>query len=116
MKHYEEQLSLFDLFPKEPKNEPEIGAFVEQRGAVICHIMRPNYIGKKVVYDCSTASRKWLRCGVLEDYIPHEGHYRSIIFVGEKQRILLDHWPGREIYEPLEWDEYPKRRSAWGKI
>ena len=101
-----EQLSIFDLLPKQ---EPEIGEYVNSHGANICHIMRPAYVGKKVIYDCSTVSHKWLRCGVLERYFKHEGHYRSVINVGERQRILLDHFPGREIFEPLKWDEYPRK-------
>jgi hypothetical protein len=36
---------------------------------------------------------------------------RSIINVGKPQRILLTHYPGREIYECLPWDAYPARRA-----
>lgn len=112
------QLSIFDLIPK-PKRpqrtEPEVGAYVEDHGAVICRIMREGYVGRKVIYDCSTVSRKWLRCGKLERYFFCHGVWRSVIDVGERQRILLDHYPGREIYEPLSWDEYPERTKAWNE-
>lgn len=103
----EEQLSLFDLLPK---REPDVGEYVESNGAVICHIMRPGYIGRKVIYDCSTRSHKWIRCGILEKYFLCHGVWRSVINVGEKQRILLDHYPGVEIFETLPWD-LSRRRS-----
>jgi len=95
--------------------EPEVGAFVPDRGAVICHIMRPHYIGQKVLFDCSTQSMKLYKCGILEKYIPYEGHYRSIIFTGKKQRSYITHYPGREIYECLPWDAYPERTKGWTK-
>lgn len=93
--------------------EPDAGEYVEKHGAVICHIMRPSYIGKKVVYDCSTESHVWYRAGILEDYIPDGKYMRSIIYVGKPQRILLTHYPGREIYEPhtWKWDERLKLRK-----
>ena len=112
-----EQLSLFDLFPKPikpPRNEPEIGEYVDDHGMNICHIMRPSDVGQKVVYDCSTENHKWLRCGRLERYFLCRGVYRSVITVGKSQKILLDHINGRTIYEPLMWDEYPKRMAAIG--
>lgn len=99
------QISLFDL-----ANNIRPGDYVETHGAVICHIMRPGYIGKMVVYDCSTASHKWFRAGILEAYIPYEDTWRSIIDIGTKQRILLTHRPGTEIYEVEPWD-YEKRRK-----
>ena len=108
-----EQLTIFDYMP-ELLSEPEIGEYVNRHGAVICHIMRPGYIGRKVIYDCSTSSHTWYRCGILEKYIPHEGRMRSIINVGTKQRILLDHYSGINIYECLPWNAYPKRREAIG--
>lgn len=93
-------------------NEPEIGEYVRETGAVICHIMRPGYVGRKVLYDCSTESQRNLyRCGILEKYIPYENRMRSIIYVGKPQRILLTHYPGREIYECLPWDAYPARQA-----
>ena len=104
----EYQLSIFDFYQQD---EPAVGEYVEGNGANICHIMRPSYIGKKVIYDCSTVSHKWLRCGILEKYFFCEGVWRSIIYVGERQRILLDHFPGVEIFEPLPWDKYLKRRD-----
>ena len=80
------------------------GDYVMRHGQVLCHIMRPAYIGKMIVYDCSTQSHTWFRAGILEDYIPYEDTYRSIIDVGERQRILLTHRPGIEIYEVEPWD------------
>lgn len=108
------QMSIFDYMPTLQK-EPEVGEFVEHHGANICHIMRPNYIGQKVVYDCSTYSHKWFRVGILEKYFECRGVMRSIIYVGEKQRILLDHYPGREIFECLPWDAYPERMKTIGR-
>lgn len=94
--------------------EPEVGEYVRSTGAVICHIMRPSYIGQKVLYDCSTQSmRNLYKCGILEQYIPYEGRYRSVIYDGRKQRVLLTHYPGREIYECLPWDAYPERTKGW---
>lgn len=102
----EYQLSIYDLFDD---REPDVGEYVESHGAVICHIMRPACIGRKVIYDCSTVSHKWLRCGILERYFLCEGKWRSVIYDGDRQRVLLDHYPGVEIYEPLKWDQYPGR-------
>lgn len=93
--------------------EPEVGAWVTEHGAVICHIMRPSYIGSRVVFDCSTWSMRIFRVGILEAYIPHEGRMRSIIYTGSRQRTLLTHYPGIEIYECLPWDAYPERTKNW---
>ena len=92
------QMSLFDWMPQ-VLPDPQPGEYVNRHGMVICHIMRPSYIGKTVVYDCSTQSHTWYRAGRLEAYIQNGRVMRSIIYVGTKQRILLDHYPGREIYE-----------------
>ncbi len=97
---------------QEHPEEPEIGAWVETHGAVIPHIMRPHYIGKKVVMDKSTASRTWFRVGILERYFPNGTYYRAVIFDGDRQRQLIDFWPGVEIYECLPWGEYPERMKA----
>lgn len=104
----DEQMTIFDCFP-DLCVKP--GDYVETHGAVICHCMRPAFIGKLVVYDCSTQSHEWFRAGILEDYIPYEGRWRSIIYVGKKQRILLTHYPGKEIYElkPWNWEERVKK-------
>ena len=107
----EGQLSLFEIAPEiipkkkayTPTADHKPGDYLEDfgetRGSVICHIMRPGYIGKLVCYDCSTQSHEWTQVGILEDYIPFGGRYRSIIYVGKSQRILLTHYPGVEIYE-----------------
>lgn len=108
------QLSIFDIMP-DTQQEPEIGAYVTKTGAIIPHIMRPWYIGEKILFDCSTQSRTLYQCGRLEKYIPYEGVTRSIIYTGTKQRTLLTHFPGREIYEPLPLDAYIERRQAIGK-
>lgn len=98
--------------PKEYGPEPEVGECVKEHGAIICHIMRPSYIGKKVLIDQSTKSMRAYKCGVLEDYIPYEGHMRSIVYTGEKQRSLITHYPGIEIYECLPWEAYKERMKV----
>ena len=108
------QLSIFDYMPT-LLPEPAVGEYVESHGAVICHIMRSGYIGNKVVYDCSTQSHKWFRVGILEKYFENDGVMRSVINVGERQRILFDHYPGREIFECLPWNAYPNRVNNIGK-
>lgn len=106
------QLSLFDM--PELRREPEVGEYVKECGAVICHIMRRSYIGKKVLIDVSTKSMTMFQCGILEDYIPYEGRMRSIIFTGKKQRSLVTHYPGIEIFEPMPWTWYEARLKAIG--
>lgn len=93
--------------------EPAVGETVSSTGAVIPHIMRSAYIGKKVLYNISTQSMRCYRCGVLEEYIPYEGKTRSVIFYGKKQRALVTHYAGVNIYECLPWDAYPERAKAW---
>ena len=94
-------------------HEPGIGECVKSTGAVIPHIMRSAYIGKKVLYDVSTQSMRCYRCGVLEGYIPYEGKMRSVIFYGQKQRALVTRYAGVNIYECLPWGAYPERAKAW---
>ena len=106
-----EQMTLFDWMPT-VQPEPEVGEYVTECGAVIPHIMRPSYIGSRVLYDCSTQSRRWYRVGILEKYIPHEGRWRSVIYYGKKQRSLVTHYPGVEIFECLPWEAYQKRMEA----
>ncbi len=108
------QLSIFDIMP-EAQQEPEVGAIVEETGAIIPHIMRHGYIGEKILFDCSTQSRTLYQCGRLEKYIPYEGVTRSIIYTGKKQRTLLTHYEGINIYECLPWDKYPERMKALGR-
>lgn len=105
------QMTIFDWMPT-AKAEPDVGEYVAETGAVICHIMRKGYIGQKILYDCSTESHVWYRCGILEDYFECRGVMRSVIYTGQKQRILFDHCPGREIFECLAWDAYPKRMQT----
>lgn len=108
------QPSIYDLFD-ELKQEPDIGEYTHECGAVICHIMRPGYIGKKVLVDVSTQSlRNLFRCGILEDYIPYEGRMRSIVNVGDRQRLLITHYPGVEIHECLPWHRYENRMQNIG--
>ena len=94
----DQQMSIFDCFPDLCLNP---GDYVgrENVGIVICHIMRPSYIGKMVVVDRSTDSREWWQVGILEKYIPYEGRYRSIVYNGSAQRLLITHYPGVEIRE-----------------
>lgn len=105
-----EQLTIWDWMPAATPG-PEVGEYVTHHGANICHIMRPGYIGKMVVFDCSTEGHEWFRCGILENYIPYENTYRSIINVGTRQRVLLTHYPGREIYELQKIDRVKLARA-----
>lgn len=123
------QMTIFDWRP-DAQPEPEIGADIREHGQIICHIMRPSYIGKKVCFDISTESmRNLFRVGVLEEIL--EDHYwrlnlstgqyerkpcdRVVIYTGKKQRSLISLMPGREIYECLPWDAYPERMAAIGR-
>ncbi len=106
------QLSLFDM--PELRREPEVGEYVKEPGAVICHIMRRGYIGNKVLIDVSTRSMPVFQCGILEGYIPYEGRMRSIVYTGKKQRALVTHYPGVEIYECMPWHWYKERLKAVG--
>lgn len=107
------QLTIFDWMPS-AQQEPDVGAYVTEHGANIPHIMRPAYIGKKVCFDVSTQSRRSYQVGILEKYIPYEGTYRSIVYTGKKQRSLITHWLGREIFECLPWNAYTARMGAIG--
>lgn len=107
-------MSIFDWMPT-IQAEPAVGEYVKSHGQNICHIMRPSYIGKKVVYDCSTQAHEWYRVGILEKYFECEGIMRSVINIGERQRILYGHYVGREIWECLPWDAYPERMAAIGR-
>lgn len=115
------QMTIFDWMPS-AQEEPEVGAWVEHHGAVICGIMRRGYIGKKVVMDKSTESHKWYKVGILEDvqtaYYYHGDQKvecdRSVIFDGSRQRNFVLHMPGQNIYECLPWDAYPERMAAIG--
>lgn len=117
-----EQLSIFDWMPT-LRQEPDVGEWVTEHGQVIPHIMRRSYIGKKVVMDKSTQSKKAYKVGILEkvltDFYWHGDEMvecdRSIVFDGGKQRNHILHMPGREIYECLPWDAYPERMNSIGK-
>ena len=108
------QMTIFDLMPK--NTEPEVGEYVTEHGAVICHVMRPGYIGKKVVYSCGTESMPNLcRVGVLEKYFWNHNAscWRSVINPGTKHCVLIDHAPwntGR--FSSSEIFECMKRRRA----
>lgn len=125
-----EQLTMFDWMPT-LKEEPEVGAWVKEHGAVIPHIMRKSYIGKKVVMDLSTESRQCFKVAILEQVLPDfywhnddpddESGWqkvecdRSVLYTGKKGRSYITHMPGREIYECLPWDAYQERKEAIGK-
>ena len=115
------QISIFDWMPSlEP--EPAVGEYIRKAGAVIPHIMRKGYVGKKVAVDISTQNRKCFVVGILEKIIPakyYQGDLiveteRSIIYTGKKQRSLVTHYPGVEIFEVLPWNAYEKRNTAVG--
>ncbi len=110
------QMTIFDWMSS-AQPEPDVGTYVTEHGANIPHIMRPSYIGRKVVYDCSTFSHRCYQVGILEKYIRRQDCdvMRSIIYTGKKQRILFDHWPGREIFECLPWNTYLERTASIGK-
>ena len=108
------QISIFEWEPKVIP-EPEVGDCVDRAFAAIPHIMRPQYIGRKVLFDVSTQDRELYQCGILEKYAPHDGTYRSIVYTGIRQRSLITHRPGVEIFECLPWDAYTKRMAAIGQ-
>lgn len=118
------QITIFDWMPS-VQPEPEIGEIVHGHGQIICHIMRPSYIGKKVCFDVSTENnRNCFRVGILERIVPALYYNRddkpvetdiSIIFTGKRQRSYITHMPGREIYECLPWDAYPERMKGIGR-
>lgn len=76
------QLTIFDIMaaedaketaPESERPEPETGAWIYDHGAVIPHIMRPGFIGRKVAYTCGTQSQPNLfRVGILEKYFYNE--------------------------------------------
>lgn len=116
-----EQLSLFDVEIATSLKHDEVGSYKKTPGAVIPHIMRHAYIGKKVLIDKSTHSMQWYRVGILEDYIWNPGAkaMRCIVFTGERQRHLIDMVPGVEIYEtePLDRVALARQnlmRELWG--
>lgn len=111
------QMTLFEFMPS-MMAEPEVGEYVDSCGAVIPHIMRRSYIGKKVLVDVSTRSRERYQVGILEKIIPD--HYwkgderveceRSIVYTGKKQRSLVSHYPwATELREVLPWAAYERR-------
>lgn len=112
------QMTIFDYIEKP---EPKVGEFVEEAGPVIPHIMVKSYIGKKVLYDCSTQSHKWYRCGILEKYIPYEGSMRHVIRIGKKNYAYVTRRYGEaasiygtgNIYEiePFDFDKRLHRKE-----
>lgn len=119
------QLTIFDIMaaedaketaPDSARPEPETGAWVYDHGPVIPHIMRPGFIGRKVVYTCGTQSKPNLcRVGILERYFynEHAECWRSVIDYGAKgHRTLIDHRNGREIYEVEDVDLVERARMA----
>lgn len=117
MKQIPGQMSIFDWQPT-LLNEPDVGTLIHGAGAVICHIMRNGYIGKKVAFDCGTESMPDLyKVGILEKYFWYEPEkcMRSVIWTGGNHRALINHKFGRNIYEPLPWDAYQDRMAAIGR-
>lgn len=96
------QLSLFDTDDNVcRKKRDTIGTYKRRPGAVIPHIMRSAYIGKKILIEESTPRGEVYRVGVLEEYtydIERRVH-RCIVFTGEGQRHQIDMYPGEEIFE-----------------
>ncbi len=116
------QVSMFDWMAEDDieVEEPDVGAWVETHGAVICHIMLPSYIGRKVVMDKSTQSHKWYKVGLLESV--RNGFYYhgddkvpcdiAIVYDGGKQRNIINMALGGQLYECLPFHDYPKRERA----
>lgn len=107
------QMTIWDLMKPtrtDTREEPAVGDWVETCGPVIDHIMIPGYIGRKVLFDTSTESMTLYKCGILEDYIPFDGHMRAIIYTGKHQRSLITLYPGRDIYETLPWNGEERMR------
>lgn len=108
------QMTIWDLMAPQRRTdgkELQVGDYTNEAGPVIPHIMRPAFIGEKVLYDCHTESHPDLyRCGILEEYIPHEGSYRCIIYDGRRQRVLITMRPGMEIFETEPWN-FEKRMN-----
>ena len=114
------QMSLFDFMPT-LMVEPEVGEYVKECGAVIPHIMRKGYIGKKVLVDKSEEYRGSEEEMKLEKIVPArywgDGAWieceRSIVYTGEKQRSLISHYPWvPELREVLPWDAYERREDV----
>ena len=107
------QMSLFDWMPQ-VLPDPQPGEYVNRHGMVICAIMRPSYIGKIVIMDCSTESHAWYKAGILEKILRDKYFHcntitkqyeetpcdRVIIYTGKKQRSSILMMPGANIYEP----------------
>lgn len=115
------QMTIFDWRP-DAQQEPEVGTWLNDHGAVIPHIMRPGYIGKRICFECSTSSMRLFKVGILENIVPNVWYVdgkltdieRAIVYTGTKQRSLVDLYPGRELFECLPWDAYPERMKAIG--
>ena len=110
------QISFFDF------QEPDVGAWIKEPGAVICGIMRPGYIGRKVCWNQSTQSMTLWKVGILEKLVPDVYYFngirkdceRAILYTGKKQRSSLLLMPGQELHECLPWDHYPERMANIG--
>lgn len=114
------QISLFDWMPS-AQPEPPVGSYIQKPGAIIPHIMRKGYIGRKIAFDCSTESREMYRIGILEEvkqasyFHLEDGRYvekpcdHVTIYDGVKQRSYILLMPGHEIFECLPWHAYERR-------
>lgn len=125
------QLSIFDwmedLEPKEAppaagsqEEELEVGQWVLTRGAPISRVMLEGYIGKKVLMDKSTSSRKCYKVGILEEEV--EGTYWdgekyspcviAIVRDEGKQRNQINYTLGDSVFECFPWHSYKEREDS----
>lgn len=100
-----------DLRPRlkriRPRTELRAGEYVKDHGMVICHIMRPSYIGKKIVIDRSEPGRECYQVAILVDYIKLTTP-RAVVNTGKAEVEVITFRPGVEIYEV-------ERRATWTK-
>lgn len=71
---------------------------MRDHGAAICHIMRPSYIGKKIVIDRSEPGCECYQVAILVDYIQLTTP-RAVVNTGKTETEVITFRPGVEIYE-----------------
>lgn len=91
-----------DLRPRlkrmRPRTELRAGEYVKDHGMVICHIMRPSYIGKKIVIDRSEPGCERYQVAILVDYIKLTTP-RAVVNTGKAEVEVITFRPGVEIFE-----------------
>lgn len=104
----------------EPQKEPKIGEWVYKCGAPISRVMLKGYVGKKVLIDKSTSSRKCYKVGILEEEV--EGTYwdgekyspcvMAIVRDEGKQRNQINYTLGDSVFECFPWHSYEEREDS----